>query len=203
LSSILNQIGFFLNLLSILILIFGSSLYFFKKSKVSSIYIYILVLLLFEIASRILGYLFKSNYLILSFSFFIHFLFLTYFYFSKIYRVNKLKKYSVIGLGLIILIISNYIQPYDRFIYSLTITCYSLFYVYIWLKGNLRTDIRHNLLNGSILLFFCIDAFLAIGTEYLITNSLELVSWFWFFRAILLQLFYITLVYFVWKTQKV
>lgn len=205
-ESFLDKIGFFLNFLSAFILFFG--VIFFIRIKFNWGYFYILILFFFEIGSRILGHFFKSNILIFNISFFIQFAFLTHFYFSKVYLINKNLKNSVISLGFLLLLLAylnaipSYLQPYIRVIYSFTIMLYSLGYIYLLLKERITYKKYTTLLNSSILLFFCIDAFLAIATDYLINNSLLLVSWFWMFRAIFLQLFYGTLIYYVWKTGK-
>ena len=75
-------------------------------------------------------------------------------------------------------------------------------YMYGVLKERIKVNKKENILNNSILLFFCVDAFLAIATDYLINNSLIIVSWFWTFRAVLLQVFYVSLIYYLWKGVK-
>jgi len=202
LSNILNQIGFFLNALSVLILLIGIFICFGKSYNSKWLYVYICFLFILEVISRILGYYLKNNYFIISLSFFLNFLFLTFFYLEKIYKANRILTLNINILALLLFILTYHLQPYDRFTYSLVITCYSLIFIHKWLQGSIKSNRASFLLNASILLFFCVDAFLAIATDYLVNNSLELVSWFWFFRGILLQVFYITLIYYAWKTGK-
>lgn len=206
-EKLLNNIGLFLSSISILILFFGTIFYFLRKqSKNTILFIYVIILFLFEVTSVFTGLLLKvTDTILFSLSFFIHFVFLTHFYFFETHLFKSKFKNKVIGLAVLILLL-NFIVPQNyfdvRFIYSSTITFYSLMYLYRFINETREVGKLEVFLNGSILLFFCIDAFLAIATNYLITKSITLVSWFWFFRAVLLQFFYVCLIYYLWKKVK-
>ncbi|PKH49393.1 hypothetical protein CXF68_01240 [Tenacibaculum sp. Bg11-29] len=171
-------------------------------------WIYIALLFIIEIVS-VFPFVVNNNVrLLMLVSFFVHFVFFTIFYFSKVSLFKNEFKVWVISIGVLVLLTSvvvpeNYLQFDGRFVYSLTITFYSLMYFYSFLKEDIKPCKYEIILNSSILFFFCIDAFLAIATSYLINNNLTLVSWFWFFRAVFLQLFYISFVYYLWKILKV
>jgi hypothetical protein len=171
-------------------------------------WIYIVLLFIIEIVS-VFPFVINNNVrLLMLVSFFVHFVFFTNFYFSKVSSFKNEFKVWVISIGLLVLLTSvvvpeNYLQFDSRFVYSLTITFYSLMYFYSFLKEDIKPYRHEIILNSSILFFFCIDAFLAIATSYLINNNLTLVSWFWLFRAVFLQLFYISFVYYLWRISKV
>jgi hypothetical protein len=170
-------------------------------------WLYLIVLFLTEFASIFALNTIENITIFISVSFFMHFAFLTHFYLSKIYLLNNKLKTGVISLGVVLLLLNiigtqNQYHFYGRFIFSVVITLYSLIFIYQFLKERITYKKELFIFNSSILLFFCIDAFLAIASDYLINNSLVIVSWFWFFRAVLLQLFYISLIYYLWKTGK-
>ena len=205
-TNILDHIGTILNVISILILAFGL-VFFYNKNRKTWVYLYITCLLLFE-TSAILKTVIINNNILLILSFIVHFLFLTHFYFTKMYSDNREIKITVYIVGLLLVVShlctkDGFFRDYARFILSLTITIYSLLYLYYVVGGRLNNQIASNILNYTVLFFFCIDAFLAIATDYLVSNHLSLVSWFWFFRALLLQTFYIGLIYYALKSHTV
>lgn len=203
-ENIFNLIALYLNYISILIVLFGVFICILNKNKNNWECIYLVVILLFEVCSFFPDLLVNRDItLFINFSFLVHFVFLTHFYIHK-----RVFKKSIIIVGFLLLlsiclnIVPSYFKLYLRFIYSLAITFYSLMYMYGVLKERIKVNKKENILNNSILLFFCVDAFLAIATDYLINNSLIIVSWFWTFRAVLLQVFYVSLIYYLWKGVK-
>jgi len=190
-------------------LLLGVLLCISKKVKYNWTNLYLIVILLFETSSFFIDDFLKGSIaFFISLSFFTHFVFLTHFYLFKIYLLNNKLKTGVISLGIVLLLLNiigtqNQYHFYGRFIFSVVITFYSLIFIYQFLKERIAYKKELFIFNSSILLFFCIDAFLAIASDYLINNSLVVVSWFWMFRAVFLQLFYISLIYYVWKTGKI
>jgi hypothetical protein len=102
-------------------------------------WIYIVLLFIIEIVS-VFPFVINSNVrLLMLVSFFVHFVFFTNFYFSKVSSFKNEFKVWVISIGLLVLLTSvvvpeNYLQFDSRFVYSLTITFYSLMYFYSFLK---------------------------------------------------------------------
>ena len=89
------------------------------------------------------------------------------------------------------------------FLFDLTIgrTVVSLFIMLLSLYTFLRiyahpeqTHLLH--LNIAIFLFFGIDFFLAATGDFLYKENLKIVAWFWFFRALFLQYYYINVIRF-------
>lgn len=156
------------------------------------------------------AYLERNTLFLFSVSFFIHFVWLAYFYNREVFEFPYSFYITLITIGFLLLLLHlttnnnlTWLQPYARIPYSLIITLYSLGYFYALVRGKIATNYPRDLLNTAILLFFGIDTFLATGTPYLIKREyLQIVAWFWFFRALLLQSFYIALIYFGWKSSQ-
>ena len=207
LDDFLNNIGFILIIFSNSILIIGLIL-LLRNRIYNWVLLYLFFLWLFEFLSIYIGVILKKNdNIIFILSFILHLIFLTNYYFKNIFHKNNILKIIIYVTGLIMAVLNLYstvdfFKDYTRFMLSLTITIYSLIYIYNIINGTLKNHSPSNILNYTILLFFCTDAFLAIATDYLVSNHLNLVSWFWFFRALLLQTFYIGLIYYAFKSHK-
>ena len=205
----LNLIARFLSVTSILILFSG--LFISLKNKIKNYKtIFILFLFLSETIGFFCFFVGKQSLFIFSFSCLIHFLFLTFFYF-KVFIIHNKITHLTIGVSLLqvigYLLSKKYLlffQPYDRAFFSFAIMLFSLTYFSFVLIGKIKYKKYYFLFNCSVLLFFSIDAFLSLGTEFLIQQkSLILVAWFWFFRALLLQYYYVNLIYLNYKKWKV
>jgi hypothetical protein len=153
----------------------------------------------------------KGVLFLIGFSFYLHFAYLTYFYSKLVFKLENIYHYALQLIGLLGFawmmqpdIASTKIAYYARIPYSLAITGYSLVCFYYLIKESNQTrNMPLWVLNSAILVFFALDAFLATGTEYLMNREyLHLVAWFWFFRAIFLQLFYLALIYYGWKSHR-
>jgi len=204
----LTQVMHVLTYVSMAILVLGLILFGQGKSgKVNYwFYLYFGVLLGIEL----LSYNSRSNNLFLfSIASFINFAFLFYYYGTHIFKVETRKLIPVILIGMAPMIIglssadsSLNFQSYDRFIYSLCIMLLSLYTFYFMLNQDETVSKEQIILNSAVLLFFTVETFLAIGTNYLINESLMLVAWFWFLRVILLQVFYGSIIYYAWQIGK-
>jgi hypothetical protein len=201
-------IGKLFHFSSISILILGAFILLKRIGKIQLSLMYVLCMLLFELLVIVVAYyLSKSTSFLFLISYFIHFVFLSIYYFQENLITKKYKR-IIIGLGLLPLLLyiipNSLYQSYGRVFYSFIIMLYSLFYVLYIIQGKIKIKRPQMVLNSSILLFFTIDTFLTFGTSYLIDKErLSLVSWFWSFRAILLQLFYVSLIYYGWKNHKI
>ncbi len=211
--NLLNEIANGLSYFSVSLLLSGVLFLVYNKSykESSLITMYLFVLLVIELVCLISGfYLALNTAILLSLSAFIHLIFLTYFYFSKVYLMSAKRRNTVFLLSIVFFTFPfifnksyHFFQPYDRVLYSLIITVYSLCYFLYVVKGEIKIYKPQFFLNSSVLFFFGIDTFLAVGTTYLVYKEyLVIVAWFWFFRSILLQVFYMALIYYVWKINK-
>jgi hypothetical protein len=209
---LLKTIGYILNIFSIAILAFGVLITITQKRYTDKSWVltYIICLLSIEVLQMFIGaYLDVNTFFMFILVFFIQFLFLTYFYCSTVFQISPSIRNTILCLGLLPFLIYtlpdsyySFLQYYDRVLYSFTIMIYSLIYFYTLINGSIPTIHHRNILNGAVLLFFTLDLFLAIGTRYLISENLSLVSWFWSLRAVCLQLFYSALIYYGWKSSK-
>jgi hypothetical protein len=209
---ILKIIGEFSDIFSITILVFGFFVTLLSKKHDHKNWLlaYLSCLLVMESLSLVTGVHLESYfpYLFIPF-FFIQFLFLNHFYCSSVFQLSSTKRNTILGLGLIPFLTyllpepyRSFFQHYDQTPYSFTIMVYSLMYFYALINKNIAIIHARNVLNGAVLLFFTLDTFLAIGAKYLLTENLSLVTYLSFFRAIFLQLFYGTLIYYGWKSSK-
>ncbi|WP_148268276.1 hypothetical protein [Saprospira grandis] len=171
---------------------------------------YLLFLLATEgLASYIGFYRQESVFFMFILSFFLHFSFLNLYYNHFLFQHPPWKTLLSASLGLIPFLLFVLPEPYyqlfryyDRLPFSFSIMLASLLYFYQLVSGKRTYEKPTTLLNASILLFFSLDAFLALATEYLIHENLILVSGFWTIRAICLQLFYSALIYHGWARSK-
>lgn len=203
---ILDQVGIVISVLSMSILFVGVTV---KRSWANWAYKYLFVLLVIELSSFVLGVLLKRNdYILLVFSSFAGFVFLTQYYSKNIKLFNSKIRMSMLGLGVFLFLISflDVVKPFIPiilYIYSVSITTYSLLYFYKLVKSKIENKSYNNMLNYGVLFFFCLDTCLSIASKFLTQEVLIYVSWFWFVRVLFLQFFYITLINYLWKTGKV
>jgi hypothetical protein len=172
---------------------------------------YLSCLLLTEsLAWFIAVHLNMNNLFIFVPAFFVQLLFLTHFYCFIVFKQPVSTRNWILGLGLLPFLIFILPEPYFSFLkyynrvpYSLTIMLYSLSYFFALVSGKLASIPSRNLLNGAVLLFFTLDLFYALGTKFLMTESLLLFgAVFWTIRVLFLQLFYVVLIYYGWKSSK-
>lgn len=198
---------------SIALLLTGIIVFVRKRWHLKQYYLlgfYLASLLVIELTSIVLGHFFGISGLVLfTLSFFIHFVFLSIFYQKYLFQLKRKWVVLTIGLGILPLLLSQTtrdlptgFQSYDRAIYSFVIMLYSLYFLY-QLVGGVRREREEMILNSGVLIFFALDAFLAIGTNFLVNESLVLVGWFWIGRALTLQFFYASMIHFLWRTGKI
>jgi hypothetical protein len=210
---VLKNLGYLFNIASIAILAFGVLFTTIQKSHKDKNWLlaYFSCFLSIEISQIVIGAHLETNTFFMFISvFFIQFLFLTYFYFSTVFQLSPAKRNTILFIGLLPFLVyalpdsyGSFLQYYARAPYSFTIMVYSLMYFYALINGSITTINSRNILNGTVLLFFTLDLFLALGFMFMITeNLLQLNAWFWFIRAIFLQLFYIALIYYGWKSSE-
>lgn len=201
----LDLAGIVISILSMSILFIGTTV---KRIWGSWAYKYLLVLLVMELSSFVLGILFKRNdYILLLLSLFISFIFLTHYYAKEVKLFKPKIKVGILGMGIFLFLISfleiiNPFIPIILYVYSVGITFYSLFYFYKLVKNEIENKSYNTMLNYGVLSFFCLDACLSIASKFLTQETLIYVGWFWFVRVLLLQFFYITLINYLWKTGK-
>lgn len=197
-----------LSYVSIAILVIGMVFFIINKTfKISYWFpFYFGTLLGLELLSN---YNREYNLYLFSIASFLNFAFLVYYYLKNFIGLQLDKIIPVILIGTIPMILglstdftSLNFQSYDRFIYSLLIMILCLYTFYSMLNQEEPVKREQIVLNSAVILFFTVDSFLAIGTNYLVNESLMLVNGFWMLRAILLQIFYGSIIYYAWQIGK-
>ncbi len=190
--------------LCVLVLFIGLTYSILKKHSFISI-IYLGSILAIEMIAMY-G---KVNLFLFSISYYIHLFFLGYYILIHFFRWKKPIFFCISLLFLIPMTlslifnteISSY-QSYDRLFYIFSIIILLIATLFRFFDGKL---ILSNITITTLLIilfYFGIDFIIALTTNYLINEHLNLVGWIWLFRAFCLLLFYITLVNLVWKTGK-
>jgi len=178
------------------IIIILSGLFLFKN-KIGKVYF----LCLFCI--QVYSFYSAHNLLLIPILYTANLLFTSYLYLyqERIANPNSSKLIGFIVLCLINIILAVSYGGTDayywfaRTLVNLIITAFSIIY---FIKLYLE-DMPHRhffFINVSIFLFFGIDLFLSLTFDFLFIESLYLVSAFWLFRAILMQFYYLSLIYF-------
>lgn len=196
----LEIVGKILSIISISLL-FGGLIYILKRSlskRIAWLIFYISILALCEIY----GYLNRTNNLIVFWiSSIAHFYFITFIFFRDIFKKKFILHCLLPILGSIFLILSapkyGFFEEYiskANLIYDPLMILYALIYFGQLLSTNNKINQNHFRLFTGVLLFFGIDFFLALSSNFLINQSLYLVAGFWFLRGILLQYYYYTLI---------
>lgn len=165
-----------------------------------TIRIYFSVLFLIEIFSF---YIPSYNLEFISISYTLHLLFISHlflknFRFAK--RHTRQKIWLTVSCSLILLIVISCLgnDPFHwgiRAGANLIIVTYSLSY-FVRIYSRLGNGNQFFLINASIFLFFGLDLFLVVTLDFLFVENLSLIAGFWFFRALLLQIYYISLIYY-------
>ncbi|SHJ62682.1 hypothetical protein SAMN04488508_11276 [Aquimarina spongiae] len=193
-----------LSMLCVLVLSIGLVYSMFKKHALITI-IYLVSILSIELVA-IFG---KVNLFLFSVSYYIHLFYLGYYILVHLFRR---KKRNFLYLSLLFIIpmllslgfnkeISSY-QSYDRLLYILCIIILLIATLFRYFDGKLFLSNTHITIFLTILFYFGIDFIIALTTNYLINEHLNLVGWIWLFRAFCLLMFYAALVNLAWKTGK-
>ncbi len=198
----INSLMTICSYLSVVTLTIGALLFF--RSKPFFFY-YVIVILVIEI----LSFFGTSNLSLFSISYYLHFFFLTKYIIQKFFNWNRLNLSIFLGvmtLPMIYTLIANHntlsFKSYDRILYNFLIVLVILFAMYSYLKrvtGTISSDIFFLF---ATLVFFSLDFILALSTNYLIRQKIKFIEFIWLFRVICLILFYISVVYLMWKTKE-
>ncbi len=193
-----------LSTLCVLVLFIGLGYSVVKKYSFIPI-LYLVSIMTIELIA-IIG---KVNLFLFSVSYYIHLLYLGYYILVHLFRWEK-RKFLYFSLLFTIPMllslgfnkdVSSY-QSYDRLLYILCIMILLIAALFRYFDGKLFLSNAHITIFLIILFYFGIDFIIALTTNYLINEHLNLVGWIWLFRAFCLLLFYTALVNLTWKTGK-
>lgn len=174
---------------------------FVKKTAVR---IYFFVLLAIEIYSEILSY----NLELLLLCYITHLLFLSYVFIQNKFvaihaKDNRVKLFLGVLVSSQLLIAYSGLDSYHYWARISTnfiiVVCSFMYFIRLYLDQVGVGTREKFLVNSAIFLFFGIDLFFAITSDFLYTTHLNLAAGFWFFRALLLQLYYLAIILFIGK----
>lgn len=209
---ILEFVGKFLGLSSSVLLLAGIVFLMLpeRRKKSGLVLVYVALIFTIEVSCNMHAMLYNTqNLYLFSISSYLHFAFLTYVFYHKLLKLSAKVFVPLILLGLVPLyfnlnpevsIVS--FQSFDRSIYSFIIMLYGLFYLYTLMRRQQLQKTKSLRFTISVVLFFSIDALLAVGANFLVNEHLALVAGFWIFRALLLHLYYWSVIYYLWKIGK-
>lgn len=195
---------------SIFILLSGCIILTITKSKKWNVILLITTLLCLEFTTLIISLVndLEPNILLIIFGQFFSLFFLSHIYCKEILVIN-FKWFSVIATTSFLLLILNafyYTNLNDIQFYADIIGCIIIitlaslyFYSIIW-KDNFNPT--HFWFNCSVFLFFSVEVIIKLTFNFLINGHLNWVGPIWIFRGVLLQIFYVLLIYYGWKTGK-
>ncbi len=195
---------------SIFILLCGCIILSAAKSKKWNIILLITILLCFEFTTLIISFVndLEPNILLIIFGQFFSLFFLSHIYCKEILAIN-FKWFLVFATTAFLLLIFNAfyytnlndIQFYSDIIGCLIIIILSSLYFYsiIW-KSNYNAT--YFWFNCIVFLFFSVEVIIKLTFNFLINGHLNWVGPIWIFRGVLLQIFYLLLIYYGWKTGK-
>lgn len=198
---------------SLIILLGGTGFLLLKKpGKNQTLFLaYIIALILLELLSK-MTYIYgsKSNLILLPISALVHLFFIVQIYSTRIFEIKRKKVNRILFflmLPLCCLICLNLTNPIEQFqspdqlFSSFVIILFCLFYLKYSIQGN-QISMNYHFMNAMALCFFSLNLLLFAASNYLVNEKLDFVSRFWTFRAIILQLFYISLIHTTWKIGK-
>lgn len=163
--------------------------------------IYVFSLLIFEITGELI---LTNNIILFSLSALFNFIFIFSFF-----RINNFK-YLIFSIPIIhlvtIIILPNVIEEHSndiRLFYNFLILLMAILIVKRILLNEKNLKIKSIIFPFIVVFFFSLDFFLGIPFDFLTQQSLEVVAFFWFLRAIALQCFYISIIYFSLKKYQI
>jgi hypothetical protein len=194
-------------------ILLASTLFFLIKQRTINIYIrWILINYLVLEGNTLLIYFFHTfptNIVFFPFLQLINILFLTELYSSIIPTLSKKIKYSIWTSAVLFFTIyylffinEPFIQYYSNVLGNIFIVLLSFWYfIEIITKNSNQTGFLK--LNFTIFFYFSIEILIALTLRFLVNADIKWVGPIWIFRAVLIQLYYLSLIHFGWKTGKI
>lgn len=209
-----SVISIVLEFVSILFLICGAILLTIRPIKTRlaiTLFLYTIALveLIFLVAGEFRG---GVNIYLVPFFDLIDLIFLSFIYQRYFLRFSNKTRNIIVVSGILLLLIGTLFnknieefQLYINVCFQLLFVIYALLYLNNLLISKVKLSFSALLFNLMVVVFFSVDAIISLSINYLINEHLSLVAPFWIFRLLLLQIFYVSLIYFGWeigKTQK-
>ncbi len=198
------------------VLIFGTITGFYNYKKIDamhkSIAIYLLLMLLMEVASRVLG-MYGNNFIILPVISLLELSFFIYFYSS--YLLRRKKVFTWVGILGVVYIVGETIfyfvlndvsakqfQPYSKVVDNFIIIVMALAFFLEKIDGYKETNWNNFRLNTMLLIFFTINTLVFLPFNFLVNETTGLKFYFWSINIIILIILDIYLAYSIWKNAR-
>ena len=191
-------------------LLLGLYLYKFLDTIHRNIVWYLIVMLFFDVISRMLGYSGNNLIILLVYSFFEMALFM-YFYFKFLF---KRRHWVLLGFGVIaaIYIIGEIIilnktetsefQSYSKVIDNFIVIMLALAFFHERINRYRDSKWTNFGLNTAILIFFTVNMFFFLPINFLINETSGLKHYFWIGNLFITVLFYLYLIWLIWKNGR-
>lgn len=148
----------------------------------------------------------ENNLFLFSTSYFLHFSCLGYYILVELLGWRK-KNYVLLILIASLFMLYNLktqnsvesYQSYDRLFYNFAILLFSMAAIAQFIRQKIKVSAANIIFFLITLSYFSLDLVMALATNYLVNQPVTIVLGVWLFRAIILSLFYISLINLVWK----
>lgn len=208
----------YISFTSPVILLFGIIVGLFYRKQLERcfylFYIYLIFSLIIDLFSRYFGYysVFKYNlFLIPIFGFLELSMFSVIYYRYIIKSSNKYLRCFIFALlGLILIDLSRIgsmfdassFRSYGKVIADAGIVVFCLIYYLDVVKGRIKPTFELNLLNAASIIFFSLNLIIFLAINFLVNASYGIVMFFWNFNLVIVCLYYIIIIYLIWRNGK-
>ena len=177
-----------------------------------AILLYLMVMLLIDIISKVLK-LYGNNHIVLLIYSLVELLLITFFYY-KYMLINKSKlllTLSLVGACYIFYEIVNYIvsetnvksfQPYSKVVDNFIIILLAFSYFLESINKTKNNHWKYFKLNAVILIFFTLNTIIFLPFNFLINESTGVKFYFWSANILMISIFYIYLTFLIIQNSK-
>jgi hypothetical protein len=93
-------------------------------------------------------------------------------------------------------------QSYGKVIADAGIVVFCLIYYLDVVKGRIKPTFELNLLNAASIIFFSLNLIIFLAINFLVNASYGIVMFFWNFNLVIVCLYYIIIIYLIWRNGK-
>lgn len=93
-------------------------------------------------------------------------------------------------------------QSYGKVIADAGIVIFCLIYYLDVVKGKIKPTFELNVLNAASLIFFSLNLIIFLAINFLVNANYGIVMFFWFFNLTIVCLYYIIIIYLIWRNGK-
>ncbi|WP_320054580.1 hypothetical protein [uncultured Acetobacteroides sp.] len=213
-----NQFLTLISLLAPITLVFGIivGFYNFKRLDVSIrfLFFYLVLCLAVDLLYRYFGYYshLKYNLFIIPIFAFFEFAIFSGLYYKHILKSRSNTFILFVAAALLCIFIEllfvnrllhqKSFQSYGKVIGDAAIVFYCLLYYWKLFNGSIPIVTEHRYLNVAVLIYFSINLILFLPINFLVNASISIVFLFWVLNLVSVILFYLVLIYLIWRNGK-